>query len=165
MSNFVRPHRQQPTRLPRPGDTPGKNTGVGCHFLLQCTKVKSESEVAQLCPTLDRDLEMGLQPRFRTFQGFWEQDLHSGALHGNVTQLCFHQVLGIKKLDYPGGPVVKSLPANAGDSGSIPSLGGFPHATLRATKPMHRNYWACALEPVLHNRSHCSCRTAPSCCN
>ena len=43
----VRPHRQQPTRLPRPWDSPGKNTGVGCHFLLQCMKVKSQSEVAQ----------------------------------------------------------------------------------------------------------------------
>ena len=46
------PHRQQPTRLPRPWDSPGKNTGVGCHFLLQCMKVKSESEVAQSCLTL-----------------------------------------------------------------------------------------------------------------
>ena len=46
------PHRRQPTRLPRPWDSPGKNTGVCCHFLLQCMKVKSESEVAQLCPTL-----------------------------------------------------------------------------------------------------------------
>ena len=46
------PHRQQPTRLHCPWDSPGKNTGVGCHFLLQCMKVKSESEVAQLCPTL-----------------------------------------------------------------------------------------------------------------
>ena len=52
MSDSVRPHRQQPTRLPRPWDSPGKNTGVGCHFLLQCMKVKSESEFAQLCPTL-----------------------------------------------------------------------------------------------------------------
>ena len=47
----VRPHRQQPTRLHHPWDSPGKNTGVGCHFLLQCMKVKSESEVAQSCPT------------------------------------------------------------------------------------------------------------------
>ena len=46
------PHRRQPTRLPRPWDSPGKNTGVGCHFLLQCTKVKSESEVAQSCMIL-----------------------------------------------------------------------------------------------------------------
>ena len=50
--NSVRPHRWQPTRLPHPWDSPGKNTGVGCHFLLQCMKVKRESEVAQLCPTL-----------------------------------------------------------------------------------------------------------------
>ena len=47
MSDSVRPHRWQPTRLPRPWDSPGKNTGVGCHFLLQCMKEKSESEVAQ----------------------------------------------------------------------------------------------------------------------
>jgi len=47
MSNSVRPHRRQPTRLPCPWDSPGKNTGVGCHFLLQCVKVKSESEVNQ----------------------------------------------------------------------------------------------------------------------
>ena len=52
MSDSVRPHRQQPTRLPRPWDSPGKNTGVGHHFLLQCMKVKSESEVTQSCPTL-----------------------------------------------------------------------------------------------------------------
>ena len=52
MSDSVRPHRRQPTRLLCPWDFPGKNTGVGCHFLLQCMKVKSESEVAQLCPTL-----------------------------------------------------------------------------------------------------------------
>ena len=47
MSESGRPHRRQPTRLPRPWDSPGKNTGVSCHFLLQCMKVKSESEVAQ----------------------------------------------------------------------------------------------------------------------
>ena len=52
MSNSVRPHRRQPNRLPRPWDSPGKNSGVGCHFLLQCMTVKSESEVAQSCPTL-----------------------------------------------------------------------------------------------------------------
>ena len=52
MSDFVRPHRRQPTRLPRPWDSTGKNTGMGCHFLLQCMKVKNESEVAQSCPTL-----------------------------------------------------------------------------------------------------------------
>ena len=48
VSNSVRPHRWQPTRLPHPWDSPGKNTGVGCHFLLQCMKVKSESEVTRV---------------------------------------------------------------------------------------------------------------------
>ena len=57
----MRPHRRQPSRLSRPWDSPGKNTGVGCHFLLQCMKVKSESEVAQSCPTL-RLRPHGLQP-------------------------------------------------------------------------------------------------------
>ena len=52
VSDSVRPHRRQPTRLPHPWDSPGKNAGVGCHVLLQCMKVKSESEVAQSCATL-----------------------------------------------------------------------------------------------------------------
>ena len=60
MSNSVRPHRQQPTRLPRPWGSPGKNTGVGCHFLLQCMKGKSESEVAQSCPTLSDPMDCSL---------------------------------------------------------------------------------------------------------
>ena len=60
MSNSVRPHRQQPTRLCRPWDSPGKNTGVGCHFLLQCMKGKSESEVAQSCPTLSEPMDCSL---------------------------------------------------------------------------------------------------------
>ena len=51
VSDSVRPHRWQPTRLPQPWDSPGKNTGVGCHFLLQCMKVKSESKVVQSCLT------------------------------------------------------------------------------------------------------------------
>ena len=50
MFDSVRPHRRQPTRLPCPWGSPGKNTGVGCHFLLQCMRVKSETEVAQSCP-------------------------------------------------------------------------------------------------------------------
>ena len=60
MSNSVRSHRRQPTRLPRPWDSPGKNTGVDCHFLLQCRKVKSESEVAQSCPTLRDPMDCSL---------------------------------------------------------------------------------------------------------
>ena len=60
MSDSVRPHRRQPTRLPCPWDSPGKNTGVGCHFLLQCMEVKSESEDAQSCLTFSNP--MGCSP-------------------------------------------------------------------------------------------------------
>ena len=60
MSDSVQPHRRQPTRLPRPWDSPGKNTGVGCHFLLQCMKVKSEREVVQSCPTLSDPMDYSL---------------------------------------------------------------------------------------------------------
>ena len=70
MSNSVRPHRQQPTRLPRPWDSPGKNTGVGCHFLFQCMKVKSESEVTQSCPTLSDP--MGCSPPGSPVHGIFQ---------------------------------------------------------------------------------------------
>ena len=60
VSDSVRLHRRQPTRLPRPWDSPGKNTGVGCHFLLQCMKVKSESEVVQSCLTLSDPMDCSL---------------------------------------------------------------------------------------------------------
>ena len=66
MSDSVRPHRRQPTRLPHPWDSPGKNTGessvlgVGCHFFLQCMKVKSQSEVTQSCLTLCDPMDCSL---------------------------------------------------------------------------------------------------------
>ena len=60
VSDSVRPHRRQPNRLLCPWESPGKNTGVGCHFLLQCMKVKSESEVVQLCLTLSDPMDCSL---------------------------------------------------------------------------------------------------------
>ena len=60
VSNSLRPHGLQPAGFLCPWDSPGKNTGVGCHFLLQCMKLKSESEVAQLCPTLSDPLDCSL---------------------------------------------------------------------------------------------------------
>ena len=57
MSDSVQPQRRQPTRLPHPWDSPRKNTGVGCHFLLQCMKVKSESEITQLYLTLSDPMD------------------------------------------------------------------------------------------------------------
>ena len=69
-------HKWQPTRLPRPWDSPGKNTGVGCHFLLQCMKVKSESEVAQSCPTLATSWTAA--PQAPLSMGFSTQEYWSG---------------------------------------------------------------------------------------
>ena len=82
MSDFVWPHRQQPTRLPRPWDSPGKNTGVGCHFLLSCMKVKSESEVAQSCPTLCDPMDCSLPG----------SSIH-GIFPGKSTGVCCHCLL------------------------------------------------------------------------
>ena len=70
VSDSVQPHRQQLSRLPRPWDSPGKNTGVGCHFRLQCMTVKSESEVAQSCLTLSDPMDCSLpaSPVYGIFQ-------------------------------------------------------------------------------------------------
>ena len=58
--SHIRPHRWQPTRLLHPWDPPGKNTGEGCHCLLQCMEVKSESEALQSCPTLSDSMDCSL---------------------------------------------------------------------------------------------------------
>ena len=78
MSNSVWPHRRQPTRLLHPWDSPGKNTGVGCHFLLQCMKVKSESQVAQSCPTLSDPTPWTAAHQAPPSMGFSRQEYWSG---------------------------------------------------------------------------------------
>ena len=84
MSDSVRPHRRKPTRLPRPWDSPGKNTGVGCHFLLQCMKVKSESEVAQSSPTLSDPMDCS--PPGSSVDGIFQaRVLEWGAIAFSVT--------------------------------------------------------------------------------
>ena len=101
MPSSVGPHRRQPTRLPRPRDSPGKNTGVGCHFLLQCMEVESESEVAQLCPTLSDPVDCS--PPGSSVPGIFQ----ARGLAWVATVLV----------------VVKKPPAQAGDPGLIPRLG------------------------------------------
>ena len=76
MSDSVRPQRRQPTRLPCPWDSPGKNTGVGCHFLPQCMTVKSESEVIQSCLTLSDPRDCSLPGS--SVHGFSRQEYWSG---------------------------------------------------------------------------------------
>ena len=83
MSDSLRPHRQQPTRLPRPWNSPGKSTGVGCHFLLQCMKVKSLSRVQLLAtpwtPALQAPPPMG----------FSRQEYWSGAPLPSPPTTCY----------------------------------------------------------------------------
>ena len=79
VSDSVRPHRRQPTRLLCPWDSPGKNTGVGCHFLLQCMKVKSETEVAQSCPTRSDPMDCSL-PGSSVHGSFQARVLEWGAI-------------------------------------------------------------------------------------
>ena len=86
MSDSVRPQRRQPTRLPRPWDSPGKNTGVGCHFLLQCMKVKSESEVTQSCPTLGDPMDYSL-PGCSIHGIFQARVLEWGTIAFSITDL------------------------------------------------------------------------------
>ena len=86
MSDSVRPHRRQPTRLPRPWDSPGKNTGMGCHFLLQCMKVKNESEVVQSCPTLCDPMDCSL-PGSSIHGIFQARVLEWGAIALELTKL------------------------------------------------------------------------------
>ena len=83
MVDSVQPHRWQPTRLPRPWDSPGKNTGVGCHFLLQCMKVKSESEVSQSCPTHSDPMDCSL-PGSSVHGSFQARVLEWGAIAFSV---------------------------------------------------------------------------------
>ena len=78
VSDSVGPHRWQPTRLHRPWDSPGKNTGVGCHFLLQCRKMKSEREVAQSCLTLRNPMDCS-PPGFSVHEIFQARVLEWGA--------------------------------------------------------------------------------------
>ena len=88
MSDSVRPQRQQPTKLTRPWDSPGKNAGVGCHFLLQCMKVKSESEVAQSCSTFHEP--MGCSPPGSSIHGIFQaRVLEWGAIAFSDTFIKF----------------------------------------------------------------------------
>ena len=128
MSDSVRPHRWQPTRLPRPWDSPGKNTGVGCHFLLQCMKVKSESEDAQSYPTLSDP--MNCSPPGSSIHGIFQQEYWSGVtlpspgtmatgLHSYYEVYRLHSYMG-----FPTNSVSKESTCNAGDPGLIPGSGG-----------------------------------------
>ena len=113
----MRPHRRQPTRLPRPWDSPGKNTGVGCHFLLQCMKVKSTSEVAESCPTPSNPMDCSLP---------------GSSVHGIFQANILEWVAISYSWDLPN-PGIESVslasPALAGDSLPLCCL-GIPHINV-----------------------------------
>ena len=128
MSDSVRPHRRHPTRLLHPWDSPGKNTGVGCHFLLQFMKVKSESEVAQSCLTLHDPMDCSLpgssvhgifQARILEWVAIAFSDIICICIYILITSYTYIQasqvVLVVKNLSAKEG--------NARDAGSIPGSG------------------------------------------
>ena len=108
------PQRWQPTRLPHPWDSPGKNTGVGCHFLLQCMKVKSENEVTQSCPTLSDPMDCSLP---------------GSSAHG---------IFQARVLEW-GAMAFSSLPVQEAQIWSLALEDPICH---RATRPLCHHYWA-----------------------
>ena len=115
MSDSARPHKRQPTRLPLPWDSPGKNTGVGCHFLLQSMKVKSKSEVAQSCPTLSYPINCSLPGSsvhgiFQTRVLKWvaiafsnESLGKTNLINNDIKQICSCPWLGVGLIAWAGG--------------------------------------------------------------
>ena len=118
MSDSVRPHRRQPTRHPRHWDSPGKNTEVGCHFLLQCMKVKSESEVTQSCLTLSDSTDCSL-PGSSVHGIFQARVLEWGAIAFPGNQLCVY----IYPLPLESSSPPPSQPSKSSQSSRLSSLG------------------------------------------
>jgi hypothetical protein len=100
MFDSVRPHRRQPTRLCHPWDSLGKNTGVGCHFLLQCMKVKSESEVVQSCLTLHDPMDCS--PPGSSVHGIFQaRVLEWGAIAFSISELRYSLNINILTINPP----------------------------------------------------------------
>ena len=188
MSDSVRPHRWQPTRLPRPWDSPGKNTGVGCYFLLQCVKVKSESEVTQSCPTLCDPMGCSLpgssvhgilQARvpewvviaFSDSGYYWIFKKASFKKvnvisflknkHLQMYTLCIEKVLWTSL-------VVQWLRIHLSIRGTQTQPLVWEDSTCHvATKPVHCNYWSLCTtwEAIVLKPAHRNYRVAPAGCN
>ena len=119
MSDSVRPHRRQPARLRHPWDSPGKNTGVGCHFLLQCMKVKSESEVTRV--------RLLATPWTAAYQappsmGLSKQEYWSGVPLPSLILFCYSEIMISKRCQMSTKQLIlleTSNDSHAGGSGSI----------------------------------------------
>ena len=95
-------------QAPRPWDSPGKSTGVGCHFLLQCMTVKSESEVTQLCPTLRDPIDCSL-PGSSVHGIFQARVLEWGAIARTIIKALQRNIL---KLLIIQNEILKSVQVN-----------------------------------------------------
>ena len=148
----------QPTRLPRPWDSPGKNTGVGCHFLLQYMKVKSQSEVAQSCPNLSDSTDCSL-PGSSVHGIFQARVLEWGAIAFSLGWTTSPQI------SFPCSSVNKECVCNAGDLGSSPGSGrspgggnGHPLQYSCLENPMDRGTWRATesdkAERLTHRYTH-----------
>ena len=106
-------------QAPHPWDSPGKNTGVGCHFLLQCTKVKNESEVAQLCLTLSDPMDCSL-PGSSVHGIFQARVLEWGAipLWGSTKMFCLVLFFVSKHYQYGKWSVSHSVMSDSWSSHS-----------------------------------------------
>ena len=114
----MQPHRWQPTRLCHPWDSPGKNTGVGCHFLLQCLKVKSESEVAQLCLTLCDPMDCSL-PGSSVHGIFQARVLEWGAIAFSVLYSSIHKTIFSFKRQKSNWCNMRSIPISLGQGSGV----------------------------------------------
>ena len=113
MFDSVRSHRQQPTRLPCPWDSPGKNTGVGCHLHLQCMKVKSENEVTQSYPTLNDPMDCSL-PGSSIHRIFQARVLEWGAIAFSCSRLGVSDLFLVNTFGFIGFTVY------CNNSGTLP---------------------------------------------
>ena len=151
MSDSVRHHRRQPNRFPRPWDSPGNNTGVGCHSLLQCLKVKSESEVAQSCLTPSDPWTAAYQAP--PSMGFSRQEYWSGVPLPSLGATFSHKPgkLRIKKTYFRTSPMAQWIGICLLMQGTqVRSLAWGDPTYCGAAKPMHQNYQSLrALEPRL----------------
>ena len=132
VSDSVRPHRRQPTRLCHPWDSPGKNTGVGCHFLLQCMKVKRESEVARSYPTLSDPMDCSLPGS--SVHGFSKQEYWSGVPLPSpcfiFPQLLLNTGLSVK---YQPAQCFSQLVTQPSPPSTRPVVWGPPHVITHIT--------------------------------
>ena len=128
MSDSVLPHRWQPTRLRGPWNSPGKNTGLGYHFFLQCMKVKSESEVSQSCPTLSDPMDCSLPGS--SIHGILQARvlewvaISFSSLRVRVMNLCFYNGSQVIQMD---SQVWEPLPGSTSAVGSYSSGPFYSH--------------------------------------